>query len=545
MSLRVAMPQINTTVGDIDGNAAKVVEWARKAAGEGADLVIFPELTLTGYPPEDLLLKEHFVAETEKTMAAVVAELKDIPITIIIGSVCTIPNEQQDNQNPPIFNSLVVAKDGKIIAVYNKMLLPNYGVFDENRYFFSGNKPLTCIVNDTKVALTICEDIWYSDSPALAQSNDADLIINISASPYHKGKGMVRQEMLVERARTHNAYVALCALVGGQDELVFDGQSLAIDPQGTLIARGKQFEEDLVMFSIPESDEASITQVAPQLDTVAEIYEALKLGVHDYVTKNGFERVVLGLSGGIDSALTACIAVDALGAEQVTCIVMPSPYSSHETQEDARLLSYTLGTETIEMPITKEMDAYEEMLAHEFSGTSPGIAEENIQARIRGNLIMALSNKFGWLPLATGNKSEYSVGYTTLYGDMSGGFAVLKDLPKTLVYALSRYCNEEKVIIPESIIDRVPSAELKPGQTDQEKLPPYDVLDPILEAYVEEDKGFDEIVMQGFDAKIVELIISMVDRTEYKRRQAPPGIKITPKAFGRDRRIPITNRFSG
>jgi NAD+ synthase (glutamine-hydrolysing) len=462
------------------------------------------------------------------------------------------------------------------------MFLPNYGVFDEHRYFQVGDAPAVVRVDGTTIGLTVCEDIWEPGPPASDEAlAGAEVIVNVSASPYHRGKGAQRERMLVQRARDSLAYVAFCNLVGGQDELVFDGYSLVVDQDGELVARGAQFEEELVVCDIDPStaDAARLRDArhrpaarvrrpavadlgrldaparhgatavggprAKPLEPDGEIYAALCLGLRDYVQKNGFERVLLGLSGGIDSALTACVAADALGADRVVCAVMPSPHSSAETQGDARRLADNLGIERYEFELESLMRAYDEVLASSFEGTAPGITEENIQARIRGNLLMALSNKFGWLVLTTGNKSEYSVGYTTLYGDMAGGFGILKDVLKTVVYRLAHFRNERgpKPVIPPSIIERPPSAELRPGHLDSDSLPPYDMLDAILEAYVEEDQGRDQLVRRGMPADVVDRVIRMVDSAEYKRRQAPPGIKISPKAFGRDRRLPITNLF--
>ncbi len=571
--LRVALAQINPTVGDIAGNAQLVREYLERASGEGAQLVVFPELAINGYPAEDLLLKTHFLAAGRRALEEIAREVR--------GTVALVGFAEHAED---VFNSLAVLADGEVRGIYRKMFLPNYGVFDEHRYFQVGETPAILHVNGTTVGLTICEDIWEPGPPASDEAlAGAEVIVNISASPYHRGKGAERERMLTQRARDSLAYVVYCNLVGGQDELVFDGYSLVIDQDGELMARGAQFAEELIVCDIdPSTAEAArlrdarhrpaarvrhpvvadlgrvaapahhdSTAVggprAKPLDVDAEVYEALCLGLRDYVDKNGFKGVLLGLSGGIDSALTAVIAADALGAGQVRCAVMPSPHSSRETQEDARTMADNLGIERYEFSLAPLMKGYEEALAKEFAGTEPGVAEENIQARIRGNLLMALSNKFGWLVLTTGNKSEYSVGYTTLYGDMAGGFGVLKDVPKTLVYRLAHYRNGRggRPPIPAGIIERPPSAELKPGQQDSDSLPPYDVLDGILEAYVEEDQGRDQIVRRGMPEDVVERVIRMVDAAEYKRRQAPPGIKITPRAFGRDRRLPITNKFPG
>jgi NAD+ synthase (glutamine-hydrolysing) len=474
--------------------------------------------------------------------------------------------------------------DGKVQGVYRKTFLPNYGVFDEHRYFQEGDAPAIVRVEGATIGLTVCEDIWEPGPPASDEAlAGAEVIVNVSASPYHMGKGEQRERMIVQRARDSLAYVVFCNLVGGQDELVFDGHSLVVDQDGELVARGAQFEEELIVcdidpttaqrvrlrdtrhrpaararrpavadlgsFAAPPRHHAAEVggPRAKPADPDTEVYGALCLGLRDYTEKNGFDRVLLGLSGGIDSALTACVAADALGPERVVCAVMPSRFSSAETQGDARRLAENLGAETYEFPLEPLMRAYDEALADAFAGTEPGVAEENVQARIRGNLLMALSNKFGWLVLTTGNKSEYSVGYTTLYGDMAGGFGVLKDVPKTWVYRLAHFRNSRaaRELIPETIVTRAPSAELKPSQTDQDTLPPYDVLDTVLEAYVEEDQGREQMIRRGLPEDVVDRVIAMVDRAEYKRRQAPPGIKISPKAFGRDRRLPITNRFRG
>jgi NAD+ synthase (glutamine-hydrolysing) len=571
--LRLALAQINTTVGDIEGNAAKIRESLARARARGAQLVIFPELAINGYPPEDLLLKTHFLGAGLETLSEIAADVWDMVALVGFAE----PAED-------VYNSLAVLGDGQIKGVYRKMALPNYGVFDEDRYFQAGGAPATVRIGGTTVGLTICEDIWEPGPPARDEAlAGAEVIVNISASPYHHGKGAQRERMLIQRARDYLTYVAFCNLVGGQDELVFDGHSLVVDQDGELVARGTQFEEELIVCDIDPSSvyaarlrdarhrfsvrrrqpevvllaelESALDQTptevggprAKPMDPDQEMYAALVLGLRDYVQKNEFERVVIGLSGGIDSALTALVAADALGPESVVCAIMPSLYSSEETQRDARRVASNLGVETLELPLDFVMDAYDRTLAQTFAATAPGIAEENIQARIRGNLLMALSNKFGWLVLTTGNKSEYSVGYTTLYGDMAGGFGVLKDVPKTWVYRLVRYRNEHAGtdLVPASISERPPSAELRPDQRDEDTLPPYDVLDPILEAYISEDQGREQLIRRGFPAEVVDKVIELVDRAEYKRRQAPPGIRISQKAFGRDRRLPITNRFRG
>jgi NAD+ synthase (glutamine-hydrolysing) len=569
--MRLALAQIDATVGDVDGNAAKIRDYLGQAADAGAQVAIFPELAINGYPPEDLLLKTHFLEASRRALDRVARDVR--------GMVALVGFAEHAED---VYNSLAVLADGQVRAVYRKMFLPNYGVFDEHRYFQVGDAPAVVGVGGTTIGLTVCEDIWEPGPPASDEAlAGAEVIVNISASPYHRGKGAQRERMLVQRARDSLAYVAFCNLVGGQDELVFDGYSLVVDQDGELVARGAQFREELVVCDIdPSTADAArlrdarhrpaarvrrpaVTDLgrleaparhgatavggprAKPLDLDQEVYEALCLGLRDYVDKNGFERVLLGLSGGIDSALTACVAADALGSDRVACVVMPSPHSSPETQSDARTLADNLGIERFEMRLGPLMEAYGEVLSTPFTGTETGIAEENIQARIRGNLLMALSNKFGWLVLTTGNKSEYSVGYTTLYGDMAGGFGVLKDVPKTLVYRLSHYRNAlgPHPVIPPAIVERAPSAELRPDQRDTDSLPPYDLLDTILEAYVEEDQGRDQLVRRGMPEEVVDRVIRMVDSAEYKRRQAPPGIKITPKAFGRDRRLPITNRF--
>jgi NAD+ synthase (glutamine-hydrolysing) len=580
-TLRVALAQVNTTVGDIDGNARLIREWIGRAREAGAQLVVFPEQTLTGYPAEDLWLKPHFLDAADRALAEVAGDVG--------GIVALIGFPEREGAT---YNSVAVMTAGEVSAVYRKVLLPNYSVFDERRYFEPGHTPALIEVDGVRVGLTICEDIWYPGPPASVEAlAGASLVINPSASPYHRGKGIDREEMVIERARETGAAFALCNLVGGQDELVFDGHSVVVSHDGRTLARASQFEEELLVCDVPvpanpgaepESVSAPLIasleaprsqrplepRLAEPLDPDAEVYAALVLGLRDYVRKNRFERVLVAVSGGIDSALVLVIAADALGAENVTGVVMPSPHSSLETQDDGRAIVRNVGAELLEIPIESAMHAYEELLAsgaasqdggqeahpgaetaREIETAGPGteLAAENIQARIRGNLVMALSNQSGWLVLTTGNKSEMSVGYATLYGDMAGGFAVIKDVPKTLVYRLVRHRNSvaERELVPASVLERAPSAELRPDQRDEDSLPPYEVLDRILVAYVEEDRGRDEIVGDGIDADLVDEVIAMVDRSEYKRRQAPPGIRITPKAFGRDRRLPITNRFRG
>ena len=554
--MRVALAQIDPTVGDIDGNAAKIAEWIDRARGEGAELVIFPELCLPGYPAEDLYLKRHFV---EANRRAVEDLARGVSGTVALVGFAEPAAGGGDFRHA--HNSLAVLADGEVKAVYRKNRLPNYAVFDEQRYFIPGDEGKTIEVAGMGVGLTICEDVWSEGPPAASEvAAGAKLIANPSGSPYHRGKGREREVMFAERARAYDAYFAFCNLVGGQDELVFDGQSFAVDPAGEVIARAAQFEEELLVFELP----GPAGRIAEPLPDLAEVYGALVLGLRDYVAKNGFRHVGLALSGGIDSALVALLAADAVGPENVSCVVMPSPHSSVETQADARTIAANLGCEALEIPIETAMSAYESSLTgffeEEGTGTAAGplprdparpspadLAAENIQARIRGNLMMALSNRHGWLVLTTGNKSEMSVGYATLYGDMAGGFAVIKDVPKTLVYELTRHRNAEagRELIPTSVLERAPSAELRPDQLDEDALPPYDLLDRILEAYVERDQGREEMIAAGMPADVVDETIRMVDRSEYKRRQAAPGIRITPRAFGRDRRLPITNRFGG
>jgi NAD+ synthase (glutamine-hydrolysing) len=567
MGMRLALAQVNPTVGDLAGNAAKIADWIERARGEGADLVVFPELCLPGYPAEDLLLKRHFAAANQGAIRELASSVAGIVALVGFaepsgGGYEPAPDfsaPSLDAPGPrPVHNSLAVLADGEVRSVYRKCRLPNYAVFDEARYFEPGTEPATIEVAGMLVGLTICEDVWVPGPPeSLEIEAGAELIVNPSGSPYARGKGDEREQMLVDRACSCGAAFAFCNLVGGQDELVFDGRSALIDRSGRILARARQFEEELLVCEL-DGTPGSIAEPLPE---PAELYEALKLGLRDYVIKNGFKHVGLALSGGVDSALVALIATDALGPERVTCVIMPSPHSSGETQTDARRIAENLGTDVIEIPIESAMGAYEGALAESFARpaldgavprdptrpSEPDLAAENIQARIRGNLMMALSNRFGWLVLTTGNKSEMSVGYATLYGDMAGGFAVIKDVPKTLVYELVRYRNElaGKELVPRSVLERAPSAELRPDQRDSDSLPPYELLDRILEAYVERDMGRDEIVGEGLPPETVDEVIRLVDRSEYKRRQAPPGIRISPKAFGRDRRLPITNRFGG
>jgi NAD+ synthase (glutamine-hydrolysing) len=556
--LRVALAQIDPTVGDIDGNAAKVAEWIGRARAEAAELTIFPELCVPGYPAEDLYLKRHFVAANRTAVEGLASEA-GAGMTVLVGFAEPVAGGGDHRR---AHNSLAVLRDGEVRAVYRKNRLPNYAVFDEQRYFVPGGEPETIEVAGETVGLTVCEDVWAPGPPASAEAAaGAGLIANPSGSPYHRGKGREREAMFAERAREYGAHLAFCNLVGGQDELVFDGQSFVVNPSGAVVARAAQFEEELLLCEIPGPGPARLAEPLPDL---AEVYAALRLGLRDYVAKNGFRHVGIALSGGIDSALVALLAADALGPERVSCVVMPSPHSSLETQADARTIAANLGAETIEIPIEGAMDEYARALAGHLGGdageaadaslprdparpSEPDLTAENVQARIRGNLMMALSNKHGWLVLTTGNKSEMSVGYATLYGDMAGGFAVIKDVPKTLVYELVRHRNEVagRELVPASVLERAPSAELRPGQRDTDSLPPYELLDRILESYVERDEGREEMIAAGLPADTVDEVIRLVDRAEYKRRQAAPGIRITPKAFGRDRRLPITNRFGG
>ena len=571
---RIAMAQINTTVGDLEGNVRKIKEYVRKSRELGVDIVTFPELAITGYPPEDLLLKPDFISANLKALQDVASACRGI--TSVVGFV---------DRNEDIYNAAALIHDGRVAGIYHKIFLPNYSVFDENRYFQAGDELLIFSLNGRRVAISICEDIWYPQGPTRDQTlvGNAELILSISASPYHAGKGHARERMIATRANDNLVFVAFNNLVGGQDELIFDGNSVVFNQSGDLVARGKQFEEELIVADLNLSDvfkarlhdpmrrkyipvlrkseyqmnfielddlplkekpEIS-TPVHEPYERIEEIYKALVLGTRDYLYKNNFKQAIVGMSGGIDSSLTTVIAVDALGRENVLGVSMPSRYSSSQTQSDARKLAENLGIRFKVIPIERMFQAYLETLAPVFEGYEPDITEENIQARIRGNILMALSNKFGAIVLSTGNKSEVSVGYCTLYGDMAGGFSVLKDVPKMLVYKLAEYRNrvEGRELIPRSVFIRPPTAELRPNQKDSDSIPEYEILDPILQAYVEEDKSVEEIVEMGFDRETVLRVARMVDRNEYKRRQAAPGIKITPRAFGKDRRMPITNRY--
>jgi NAD+ synthase (glutamine-hydrolysing) len=573
--MKVALAQINTTVGDVWGNVEKTAEALERAVEGGAGLVVFPELTVTGYPPEDLLLRPSFIEDNLKALHEFAGRVPE-------GVVCAIGFV---DLNGDLFNACAVVSGGEILHRYHKRYLPNYSVFDENRYFREGSEAPILKMGQALIGISICEDIWYPGGPVREQAlGGAGVLLNINGSPYHRLKGASRERMLSVRALDYGCYVVWCNLVGGQDELVFDGRSSVFDPEGSVMARAKQFEEDLLFVDLhpeealvhrlhdprprkenpdhpPQIVEAPGTEpetsirsagrvgveprVEAPLSEEGEVLEALVLGLKDYFRKNGFSRAVLGLSGGIDSSLGAVVAARALGPEQVTGVLMPSRYTSKESNTDAEAVVKNLGIDRQEIAIEPAFEAYREMLEEPFKGLPEDETEENIQSRIRGNILMALSNKFGWIVLSTGNKSESSVGYSTLYGDTAGGFSVIRDVPKTLVYRVCQYINEieGREVIPDSVLTKEPSAELREDQRDVDSLPPYEVLDPILEAYIEEDKGVSEIVAAGFDEEDVRRAVSMVDRAEYKRRQAPTGIKVTARSFGRDRRMPITNRY--
>jgi NAD+ synthase (glutamine-hydrolysing) len=571
--MRLALAQINTTVGDLDGNRARILEAIDEAKAAGADLILLPELAVTGYPPEDLLLRPGFLRAAAGSLDEIARATSDV--VALVG----VPHLDRD-----LFNACAVCADGEVKALYRKRFLPNYGVFDEDRYFASARDLLLLELGGTLVGTTVCEDMWQPGAPAtdLALAG-AQLLTNISASPFHVCRDRERQEMFATRARDNACFVAFCNAVGGQDELIFDGNSFVVDEEGHVLARAPGFEEALLVVDIDPADAvgrrlrdlrsralarergsapaAPVVMLGPvreqrepvepllvqPLGELEQMRLALELGLRDYVEKNGFREVVVGVSGGIDSALTAALAVEAVGADRVHCASMPSRYSSAETRRDARLLAETLGTDFRELPINEVVDSFDAVLGQSFAGREADHAEENIQARIRGVLLMALSNKFGWLVVATGNKSELSVGYATLYGDMAGGFALLKDVFKTDVFRLARHLNDRagREVVPATIIDRPPSAELRDNQLDEDSLPPYPALDRVLEAFVEEDRSREELSQDGFDPDVVERALALIDRAEYKRRQAPPGVRLTPKAFGRDRRTPITNRWRG
>jgi NAD+ synthase (glutamine-hydrolysing) len=571
--MRLALAQINSVVGDIDGNAERIADWLGRARDEDADLVLFPELVVTGYPPEDLLLRTGFVRAARRAVEELAKHARGI--TALVGA----PHLDTD-----LYNACFVLAHGEIRCVYRKRYLPNYGVFDEDRYFAPGNDLFLLRLGDVLVGPTVCEDVWQPGPPAtdLALAG-AQLVANISASPFHVGKDREREEMLRVRARDNACFVAFCNAVGAQDELIFDGHSVVLDDDGEVLARSPGFEEDLLVVDVDpvaavgrrlrdvrrralarerggpvdaveielapprEQKQKLHGEPAPLVTDLEQMRLALELGLRDYVGKNGFGDVVIGLSGGIDSALVAALCAEAIGPERVHGVSMPSRYSSEGTRGDARRLAESLGIDFREVAIEPMVEAFSGELAAHFAGRETDLTEENLQARIRGTLLMALSNKFGWLVIATGNKSELSVGYSTLYGDLAGGFALIKDVYKTDVFRLCRWLNERarRELIPQSIIDRAPSAELRADQLDQDSLPPYDQLDQVLKAYVELDRSREELAQDGFDADVVERALAMIDRAEYKRRQAPPGVKLHPKAFGRDRRTPITNRWRG
>jgi len=531
--MRLALAQTNSTVGDLDGNVARVVELIAEARAAGADLVLLPELVVTGYPPEDLLLRPGFLRAARRAVDAIAAKTEGI--VALVGA----PHHDGD----ALYNACFVLADGAVQDVYRKHHLPNYGVFDEDRYFEPGDDRLLLDVAGTCVGLTVCEDIWIEGPPSSELgAAGARLVANISASPFHIGKEREREDIVRRSARENDCIVALCNAVGAQDELVFDGHSVVVGPDGEVLARAAGFAAELLVVELGEQG-----PIAPLLDELEQMRLALELGLHDYVTKNGFGDVVVSVSGGIDSALTAALCVEALGPERVHGVTMPSRYSSEGTRGDAWRLAESLGIDFREIPIEPIVEEYSGALAEAFTGRESDLTEENLQARIRGTLLMALSNKFGWLVIASGNKSELSVGYSTLYGDLAGGFALIKDVYKTDVFRLARWLNERagRELIPASIIERAPSAELRPDQLDEDSLPPYAQLDRVLEAYVELDRSREELSQDGFDADVVDRALAMIDRAEYKRRQAPPGVKLRPKAFGRDRRTPITNRWPG
>jgi NAD+ synthase (glutamine-hydrolysing) len=571
--LQIGLAQINTTVGDLRGNTARIIDELKRAREHQVDLVLFPELAIPGYPPEDLLLKPSFIEANQACLDQLLPHTQGL--TAVVGFV---------DVDSDIYNAAAVLHDGRLVGVYHKSLLPNYAVFDEVRYFKAGEGFPLFELDGIVFGVSVCEDIWYPAGPPEKQAAaGAELLVNISASPYHMGKIHERERMLATRAADNVAVIAFCNQVGGQDELVFDGSSVIIDERGQVVARGRAFAEDFVVADVdmrsvfrqrlhdprrrkgelaylyrPDSlqrvrlcrvasspDRPSVTPVVPPLpDRLDEVYQALLLGTRDYVQKNGFQRVVIGLSGGVDSSLVATIAADALGSENVVGVSMPSRYSSDHSLDDAEALAEALGIRYLRIGIDSAFQSYLEMLSEAFAGTEPDVAEENLQARARGNVLMALSNKFGWLVLTTGNKSEMAVGYATLYGDMAGGFAVIKDVPKTLVYELAAYRNQAMgSAIPKQVLTKAPSAELRSNQKDSDSLPEYVDLDPILYAYVEEDRGFHEMVAMGFDEPMVRQVIRLVDRNEYKRRQSPPGVRITARAFGKDRRLPITNKY--
>ncbi|HIN38261.1 MAG TPA: NAD+ synthase [Dehalococcoidia bacterium] len=583
-TFRLALAQINPTVGDIPGNTSKILDYLERAREAGADLVAFPELATTGYPPEDLLFKKSFLIDNVAAMAKVAAASRGI--AVVLGYVNIVSLERPSEEvGPQVTNAAALCYGGKLVDTYHKIFLPNYGVFDEQRYFQKGSECPVYRIGGVDVGVNICEDIWYPVGPTTVQCQaGAELIVNINASPFHAGKRAFRENMIAQRALENGLTVAYVNTVGGQDELVFDGSSIICNTTGGLVARSPAFQEWLLITDLefpdaaaepsrtPSSAEAAavgtvknvtVSEVALNsraplaeqpmsdgMDGPEEVYRALVMGTSDYLRKSGFTKALIGLSGGIDSALTATVAVDALGKDNVVGITMPSRYSSEGSISDSKKLAENLGLDLWEVPIEPAHQAFTDMLAERFKGTEANVAEENVQARVRGNVLMTVSNKFGWIVLTTGNKSEMAMGYATLYGDMAGGFAVLKDVPKTTVYELSRWRNRQgrafgtvDDVIPAAIIDKPPSAELRDDQLDADSLPAYEILDPVVEAYVEDDLSYQDMVGQGFDPQVVRQVIAAVDRNEYKRRQAPPGVKITHRAFGKDRRLPIVNRY--
>ncbi len=547
MPLRVACAQLNLVVGDLSGNEIRILDSMAWAEAERADVLLLPELAISGYPPEDLVLRDDFVAAGLDVLERI-AEASG-RTTVVVGFVDRVEaptGSAGDAVERRVANAAAIAREGSLLGIYHKVLLPNYGVFDEDRYFAEGADPNRLWrIGDVAVGVSVCEDIWSPDGPPRGQAEmGAQVLLNINASPFHRGKAEEREHMLAARARAAGVPVVYLNLVGGQDELVFDGASLALDGSGEMIHRSPQFEEDLFVVDVPlPGERATAGSITQLLDPTEEVYQALVTGVRDYVRKNGFERVVIGLSGGIDSALTATIASDALGAGSVWGVAMPTRYSSEHSVDDARQLAVNLGIRFDVIPVDGIYGSFLKAVEPVFGGSSFGVAEENLQARARGTVLMALSNRHGPMVLATGNKSEMAAGYATLYGDMVGGYAVLKDVFKTLVYELARWRNKDGLVIPQRSIDKPPSAELRPEQKDQDSLPPYEVLDAILERHIERDEGIDEIVSAGYERVLVENVLAMVGRNEYKRRQAAPGVKITTKAFGKDRRLPITNAF--
>ena len=583
-TFRLALAQINPTVGDIPGNTAKILDYLERAREAGADLVAFPELATTGYPPEDLLFKKSFLIDNVDAMAKVAAASRGI--AVVLGYVNIVSLERPSEEvGPQVTNAAALCYGGKLVDTYHKIFLPNYGVFDEQRYFQKGSECPVYRIAGVDVGVNICEDIWYPVGPTTVQCQaGAELVVNINASPFHAGKRAFRENMIAQRALENGLTIAYVNTVGGQDELVFDGSSIICNTAGGLVARGPAFKEWLLITDLEFPDAAAkpsrtissaeaaavgtaknvtVSEVAlnsraplaeqPMSDGIdgpEEVYRALVMGTGDYLRKSGFTKALIGLSGGIDSALTATVAVDALGKDNVVGITMPSRYSSEGSISDSKKLAENLGLDLWEVPIEPAHQAFTDMLAERFKGTEANVAEENVQARVRGNVLMTVSNKFGWIVLTTGNKSEMAMGYATLYGDMAGGFAVLKDVPKTTVYELCRWRNRQgrafgtvDDVIPAAIIDKPPSAELRDDQLDADSLPAYEILDPVVEAYVEDDLSYQDMVGQGFDPQVVRQVIAAVDRNEYKRRQAPPGVKITHRAFGKDRRLPIVNRY--